>query len=251
MALTSFLKLVFISYAVGSLGALSSRQDVFRVKFDLENLENGGNGNFTIEVHPEWAPLGAERFAELIEQRFFDDTRFYRAVTGFVAEFGISGDPAVTAAWAGKTLPDDEEPEVGNHRGTLSFVTDGKADRLTRISVNIKDNDYLDNRGYVPFAEVVEGMFTIDRLFNRYGGSVKLPTKPDARIAEAQGNAYLDSEFPKLTRIRSATIVAMPAPPAPETSTSSSALMLVVLGVFAVTGFLGRGWLLNSGSFAK
>jgi len=204
------------------LASFAHAQEKFRVRFDVDDLESGASGNFTVEVHPEWAPIGAERFADLVEKRFFDNSRFHRVITGFVAEFGISGDPDVTAAWSKKSMPDDVENDVGNHRGTLSFVTDGKDDRLTRISMNVKDNDYLDGKNYIPFAEVIEGMFTVDRLFSRYGKDI--PEKPDQRRIESEGNAYLDEQFPKLSKIRAAKIIDMPdarLPPSPAPSLTS------------------------------
>lgn len=195
-------------FLVLMLATVASAQEKFRVRFDVDDVDGGSSGNFTVEVRPEWAPMGAERFADLVEKHFFDNTRFYRVITGFVAEFGISGDPEVTSAWSKKTLPDDVENDVGNHRGTLSFITDGKDDRSTRISINVKDNDYLDGKGYVPFAEVVEGMFVVDRLFSRYGRDFS--SAPDRNRIEKEGNNYLDKDFPQLSKIHAAKIIDMP-----------------------------------------
>merc|ERR1719473_2564301 len=86
----------------------------------------------------------------------------------------------------------------------LSFYTDGQNDRSTQIIFNVKDNDYLDEKGYVPFAEVTEGMFFIDRVYNKYGGAARAP---DKRRLEIEGNGYVDKEFPLLTHIRSVEIV--------------------------------------------
>ena len=63
-------------------------------------------GAFVLEVHRDWAPVGADRFYNLVRAGFYDDSRFYR-VTARFAQFGIPGDPAVAAVWRTPTLPDD------------------------------------------------------------------------------------------------------------------------------------------------
>lgn len=220
----------------------------YKVIFHLENLESGGSGRVVVEVHPEWAPVGAQRFAELVEQNFFDGARFFRVVCGFVAQFGISGDPAVSSAWRGKELQDDPQLDhITNSQGRLSFFTEGKDDRNTQIVFNVKDNMFLDDKGYVPFAEVKEGQFFIDRVYNGYGGSSKAPVP--SRM-EAEGNAYLDAEFPRLTRIRTVEIM--------EASTAhvavkqrhgfaSTSPFFIALGAFVLTAIFGGGWLLHAG----
>jgi len=230
--------------------ALATGNPAYKVIFHLENLENGNSGEVVVNVHPEWAPLGAQRFAELVEQRFFDNTRFFRVVTGFVAQFGISGDPEVTSAWRGKTIGDDSpQHHVTNNRGRLSFYTDGKDDRSTQIVFNVKDNDFLDNKGYVPFAEVADGMFYVDRIFNGYGGSSRAPV--ESRM-QTEGNAYLERDFPRPTYIKTVEVVKQQEPQAlamPGTAYGATSPLLIALGLFVVTGIVG-GWhaFLNSGS---
>merc|ERR1719316_2051312 len=205
---------------MSALVTLNAADAPYKVIFHLENLERGGVGNVVVEVHPEWAPLGAQRFAELLEQRFFDNNRFFRVVCGFVAQFGISGDPKVSSAWRGKTILDDPQKfHVANNRGRLSFFTDGKDDRSTEIVFNVKDNDFLDNKGYVPFAEVADGMFYVDRIFNGYGGSSRAPV--ESRM-ETEGNAYLEKEFPRLTYIKTVEVVPQQEVQALATSSISS-----------------------------
>merc|ERR1719316_1056742 len=205
---------------MSALVTLNAADAPYKVIFHLENLERGGVGNVVVEVHPEWAPLGAQRFAELLEQRFFDNNRFFRVVCGFVTQFGISGDPKISSAWRGKTILDDPQKfHVANNRGRLSFFTDGKDDRSTQIVFNVKDNDFLDEKGYVPFAEVVEGMFFIDRVYNKYGGAGRAP---DPSRLEAEGNAYTDTEFPLLTHIKTVEVVPQQEVQALATSSISS-----------------------------
>lgn len=56
------------------------------MKFDLGNLEAGQNGSFVLEIHPEWAPLGSQRFKEMLDGGFFRDIRFFRVIPGFMAQ---------------------------------------------------------------------------------------------------------------------------------------------------------------------
>lgn len=151
-----------------------------------------------IDVHPEWAPNAAERFATMLQENLFDGMRFFKVITGFSAHFGIPGSPALAAQWKDKPLVQDHQKE-GNARGRISFVTDDS--RPTEMVISIKDNDFFDGKGYVPFAEVVEGMFFIDRLSHKYGSKVK------PGMMETEGNAYLTKEFPALSYIESVQLV--------------------------------------------
>ncbi|MEQ9073562.1 MAG: peptidylprolyl isomerase [Sandaracinaceae bacterium] len=167
--------------------------EMFVVDFDTSA------GPIAVEVHPEWAPLGAARFRELVEMGFYDDTRFFRVVPGFVAQFGLSGDPAVNAAWQSNRIADD--PVVAsNTRGRVTFATAGPGTRTTQLFLNYGDNAGLDPMGFAPFGEVIEGMENADAIEAEYG---EMPQQP--RI-QSEGNAYLDAEFPNLTAIRSASV---------------------------------------------
>src|SRR5947209_3364660 len=112
--------------------------EVYKVKFDTSK------GPFVVEVHRSWAPQGADRFYDLVQQKFFDDTRFFRVVKGFIVQFGISGDPASAASWRAKKIPDDPVKET-NARGTLTFATAGPRTRTTQLFINLGDNAQLDH----------------------------------------------------------------------------------------------------------
>lgn len=226
--------------ALASVTAVPVATNPYKVIFHLENLEREGKGDVVVMVHPEWAPVGAERFAELVEQRYFDGNRFFRVVCGFVAQFGISADPKVNAEWKGKTIRDDPEIlGVHNTRGKLSFFTDGdKDDRNTQIVFNIKDNEFLDDKGYVPFAEVVDGIFFVDRIYNKYGGSQKAP---DQSKLEAEGEEYAVQNFPLLSKIASVEVV-KPDPPAIFGGGAYLFCVVVAASVFIIIGLFGGGW---------
>ncbi|HEY6223174.1 MAG TPA: peptidylprolyl isomerase [Gemmatimonadales bacterium] len=157
-------------------------------------------GAFTVQVTRAWAPLGADRFYNLVKGGFFDGTRFFRVLPGFVVQFGLSGDPAVSARWHVAAIPDDPV-EQHNTRGTITFATAGPNTRTTQLFINFADNLNLDGQGFAPFGTVVDGMGVVDRIYSGYG------ERPDQGAIESQGNTYLASQFPKLDSIAKATIV--------------------------------------------
>merc|ERR1711865_876561 len=137
----------------------------------------------------DWAPTGAARFEELVKGDFFTDIKFFRVVNGFMAQFGIAGDPAVAAKWKTNTWVDDHPAEVHtNAKGTLSFATSGPDSRTTQLFINLVGNDFLDDSGFTPFAEV-------------------LGDGPDQSKIQAEGNAYLNAQFPLLSTLNSVTLV--------------------------------------------
>lgn len=157
-------------------------------------------GAFTVQVTRAWAPLGADRFYNLVKNGFFDGTRFFRVLPGFVVQFGLSGNPMVSARWHTASIPDDPV-EQHNTRGTITFATAGPNTRTTQLFINFGDNLNLDSQGFAPFGKVVDGMNVVDRIYSGYG------ERPDQGMIESQGNAYLASQFPRLDSIARATIV--------------------------------------------
>ena len=163
-------------------------------------------GAFVIEVHRDWAPRGADRLYDLARAGFFDDSRFFRVRAGFIAQFGIPGDPAVAAVWRDARIPDDSLRH-SNVRGTVSYAMTGPDARTTQLFVNLADNSRLDAEGFAPVG-VVEGMDVVDRLYSGYGESAGGGMRGD-RQAEifAGGNAFLDRAYPKLDRLIRARVV--------------------------------------------
>jgi peptidyl-prolyl cis-trans isomerase A (cyclophilin A) len=172
---------------------------VWTANFDVQ-ISDGKRGNFSVEVHPDWAPNGAKRFGELVDNGFFKDTRFFRVVSGFMAQFGISGDPATAAKWEGANLVDDPVKQ-SNLRGYLTFATAGPNTRTTQMFINFKDNTFLDSQGFSPFGKVTQGMDVVDSLYNGYGEGAPNGNGPAQGMIQSQGNTYLKSDFPKLSYI--------------------------------------------------
>ena len=157
-------------------------------------------GAFVVEVTRAWAPGGADRLYNLVRFGFYDGGRFFRVVPGFVVQFGLSPDPAVSARWRPATIPDDPVTQR-NTRGTMTFATAGPNTRTTQLFINYGDNSRLDAMGFAPVGQVVEGMDVVDRIFAGYG------EQPEQHLIETRGNPYLATEFPRLDTIAQAVIV--------------------------------------------
>jgi cyclophilin family peptidyl-prolyl cis-trans isomerase len=167
-------------------------------------------GSFEIEVRREWAPHGADRFFALTAAGFFDDSRFFRVVAGFVAQFGVAGDPAVTAAWRDRTIPDDPVRR-SNVRGTIAYAMTGPGTRSTQLYINLADNTRLDGQGFAPIGSVAAGMDAVDRLYAGYGERAGggMRGGQQGKLL-AGGNAWLDAEFPRLDRLLRVRILEEP-----------------------------------------
>jgi peptidyl-prolyl cis-trans isomerase A (cyclophilin A) len=162
-------------------------------------------GDIIVEVTRAWAPLGADRFYNLVRGGFYKDAAFFRVLPRFVAQFGIPARPDVAAAWDHAYIIDDRVTQ-SNKRGTLTFATAGPNTRTTQIFINYSDNAGLDGQGFSPFGQITEGLEVADKFFSGYGES------PDQGRITAFGKAYLDKSFPNLDRIISAVVMPADAP---------------------------------------
>lgn len=175
-------------------GAKAADPNVFKVKCECSN------GTFVVEVHKDWAPLGAARFEQLVKEGFYDEGRFFRVVPNFVVQFGLAANPQVSAKWRTQRLQDDPVKQT-NAAGTLTFATAGPNTRTTQLFINLVNNARLDGMGFAPFGKVIEGMDVVKAITAKYGENPQQP------MIEMQGNAYLTSQFPEMDYIKKATIV--------------------------------------------
>jgi len=179
--------------------------DVYEVKFSTTK------GDFVVKVTRAWAPLGADRFYNLVKHGFFDGAAFFRVLDGFVVQFGIHANPRVSQVWQNAVIRDDPVKK-SNRRGFLTFATGGAHTRTTQVFINLGDNSGLDAQGFSPFGEVTQGMNVVGKLYSGYGEGAPNGRGPRQDLIQSRGRAYLEKDFPKLDIIRTATLVSAEAP---------------------------------------
>jgi peptidyl-prolyl cis-trans isomerase A (cyclophilin A) len=164
-------------------------------------------GDFVIEVHRDWAPLGADRFYNLVKLGYFTDVAFFRVVKGFMVQLGIHGDPAANRVWRVASFKDDPSGKKSNTRGMVTFATAGPDMRTTQIFINYGNNSRLDSMSFAPFGKVTEGMKVVDAIEGMYGEGAPEGRGPQQERIQMQGNEYLKKDFPKLDYVKRASIV--------------------------------------------
>ncbi|MGH9714931.1 MAG: peptidylprolyl isomerase [Candidatus Acidiferrales bacterium] len=164
-------------------------------------------GDFVIQVTRAWAPLGADRFYNLVQNHFYDDASFFRVLPGFVVQFGLNADPQISRVWQAANIKDDPVKQ-SNRPGFITFATAGPNTRTTQVFINLGNNAQLDSMGFAPIGEVTEGMDVVKQLYGGYGEGAPSGRGPDQGSVSAQGKPYLDKNFPKLDSIKTATIAA-------------------------------------------
>jgi len=189
--------------------AKAKAPDLFRVKFTTTK------GDFVVEVSRDSAPLGADRFYNLVRIGFFTNVSFYRVIGGALIQFGLSPFPAVSKAWS--TAPIHDDPvKLHNVAGTITFAMGGPNTRTTQFFINLADNTPYDNDGFAPIGKVTEGMDVVKTLYSGYGEMAEQPggRGPSQQRTTNEGKAYLDKDFPLLDSVKSATVI-FPEPVAP------------------------------------
>ena len=172
--------------------------EVFRAKLTTTK------GDVVLEINRAWAPIGADRFYNLVRAGFFTNVAFFRVVPRFMVQFGISPRPDVARAWENAQIIDDPVKQ-SNKRGRITFAKTGAPNsRTTQVFINYVDNVFLDPQGFAPVGEVVEGMENVDKIYSGYGES------PDQGRLHSEGKAYSDKAFPMLDKVVSASIVPLP-----------------------------------------
>ncbi|HBY61740.1 MAG TPA: peptidylprolyl isomerase [Solibacterales bacterium] len=168
----------------------------FKVKFETSK------GEFVVHVHRDWAPRGADRFYELVKSGFYDDSRFFRVIKEYVAQFGLAKDPKLSQLYAKSQIADDPVMK-SNMKGRVSFAKAGPSSRTSQVFISLRNNRALDEQGFAPFGEVISGMESVEKLHYGYGDYGGID---QSRIL-AEGNQYLDRNFSRLDKLVKATIV--------------------------------------------
>lgn len=168
--------------------------DVYKVRFETTK------GDFIVEGRKAWAPLGAERFYQLCREGYFNNTAFFRVVPGFVVQFGLAADPAVTAQWSTQEMKDDPVKE-SNKAGTVTFASRGPNTRTTQVFINFADNARLDGMGFQVFGKVIQGMDVVNKITAEYG------ERPRQDLITSQGDEYISKFFPNIDKIKNVSLI--------------------------------------------
>lgn len=171
----------------------------YQVRFETSG------GDFVVEVTRDWAPLGADRFYNLVKYGFYDDARFFRVISNFMIQFGINGNPNLSALWRQAMIQDDPVKE-SNRRGYITYAMAGPNTRTTQVFINFRNNSNLDSQGFAPFGKVTSGMEVVDKLYSGYGEGAPSGKGPAQGRIQTEGNTYLKKAFPRLDYIEQATI---------------------------------------------
>ena len=215
MAEWEVMRILFVATALAVLAGCSSpikppepeakrerkpAPDSFKVRFDTSK------GPIVLQIHKEWAPNGVERFHELVTSGFFTNARFFRAIQNFMVQFGINADPKMSMLWQTATIPDDPVKQ-SNTKGRITFAKRGVPNtRSTQLFINLVDNARLDEAGFAPIGEVVEGMDVVEKLYTGYGEGEPRGHGPSQDRIQTEGNVYLERDFPRLDFIKKASV---------------------------------------------
>lgn len=182
------------SAAAESAEKSDSQDASFEVTFKCSN------GTFVVEFIPKWAPVGVAHVREALDAGVYTGARFFRVIPGFMVQFGIAGDPAVSAVWSKNTIQDDPVKQ-SNTRGMVTFAKTGAPNsRSTQLFINYGNNGRLDGTGFAPIGRVVSGMDVVEAIYAVYR------EQPSQGQIQSRGNAYLNEQFPKLDYIESVTV---------------------------------------------
>jgi len=206
---SSIQMLLSLLFALVVILNTANADEVTLVKFEIQ-IGPSKSGSFIMEVHSDWAPIGAKRFLDLVDgigptgnrqpeysgETFWKGLRFFRVIDGFMAQFGIASKHDISAQWVNAKLKDDPVKE-SNKKGYVTFATSGPDSRSSQMFINFSDNSFLDSQGFAPFAKVVQGMEVVDQIYKGYGET------PDQGMIQDEGNRYLKRKFPNLSYVKS------------------------------------------------
>lgn len=168
--------------------------DSFQARFETTK------GAFVVQLERAWAPTGVDRFFNLVKIGYLENVAFFRAIEGFVVQFGVNGNPEINREWANARIKDDPV-KLSNKRGSLTFAIDGPNSRTTQLFISLRDNVDLDAQGFAPIGRVTEGMSVVESIYTGYGELAPRGKGPRPKVLHTLGNKYLKRQFPDLDYI--------------------------------------------------
>jgi cyclophilin family peptidyl-prolyl cis-trans isomerase len=132
-------------------------------------------GEIKIKLMPKVAPFHVGSTIYLTRMGFYDDIKFHRVITGFMAQ---GGDPTGTGrSGPGYKYAGEFDPEVKHDKaGILSMANAGPGTDGSQFFITFTRTPSLDGKHTI-FGEVTNGMTTVRRL-EKAGSRGGKPTRP-------------------------------------------------------------------------
>jgi len=143
-------------------------------------LMKTSDGDITIELFADKAPVTVQNFLQYAEDGYYDGTVFHRVISNFMIQGG-----GFTAALEEKPtrepIINESRNKLHNTRGTLAMARTSDPDSATaQFFINQRSNLRLDwspgKDGYAVFGEVIDGMQVVDIIALSDTGSAQAQT---------------------------------------------------------------------------
>ena len=168
-------------------------------------------GVFHIELHKEWSPIGTQRVKDLVNDKFFDKVTFNRVSPHFLVQFGIRPPDLLPHIPTKASIRDDPpRHDIPFTNGIVSFAGSGVNTRSEQIFITYGTQPGLGKSPWeVPIGIVpTKDMPVVNQFYNRYGDMPPWGKGPKPQNMQQQnGQQYLDTHFPLLTRINTCTMM--------------------------------------------
>ena len=129
-------------------------------------------GNVTIEMRPDLAPLHVEQIKRLVNDGFYDGIVFHRVIEGFMAQTGCPQGTGTGGSGNKIKAEFNAEPHV---RGTVSMARAADPNSGdSQFFICFDDARFLDKQ-YTVWGKVTEGMENVDKI--KRGEPVSNPDK--------------------------------------------------------------------------
>ena len=113
-------------------------------------IKNGGISK--IKVEPDWSPIGAQRFIDLVKDKFYDGAALFRCQKDITVQFGIPKSREQMKKWhkIGNIKADPRRSDLFEQshwkQGLLSFAGGGTDSRGGQIFVTLRDKKLISKR---------------------------------------------------------------------------------------------------------
>jgi thiol:disulfide interchange protein DsbA len=165
--LTFFLLLTFLTFGVFATDShaegASSKKSSPHVIFETSK------GSFTLELFPDKAPITVVNFLRYVDEGFYDNTIFHRAIPDFVIQGG-GFEKGMKYKEPRSPIKNESSNRLKNLTGTISLARRTHPDTGTsQFYINLKHNASLDYKsdlqpGYTVFGKISKGMDVINKI---------------------------------------------------------------------------------------